>query len=318
LGNKAKLAVGIPVFNGEKFLPELLACLERQSFTDFDVILADNASTDRTADICRDFAQRNPRTTFVRNASNIGATANFNRVFELSNSEHFCWLAYDDAVLPTYFERCVGALDGDPSIALCFAQVEAIDDHGNPLPVSADGGGLVYSNNNFRVFRQKSHLAEGHDPISRYKEVLKADVGGSGNHIYGVMRSDVLRKTRLHQRFPGSELALLLEVALRGRFKTLDERLFLRRYHSGCSSFFRPEDLERYMCAEDVPPTAHRFIRARAYASAILRTETLSLLQRTRGLAVVMAHTVCGLAKLGLRTLQPAFSGSWQKLAPRH
>jgi glycosyltransferase involved in cell wall biosynthesis len=314
MSDKSRLAVGIPVYNGEKFLPELLACLERQTLTDFDVILADNASSDRTGEICMAFAQRNPRTTYVRNPSNIGSAANFNRVFELSSSTYFCWLASDDLILPAFLERCVAVLDADPSVVLAFTARDVIDDEGKLIPAAADGNGFIYAKNNFRVIPQRVHVAEGSDPVERYKEILEP--GYSGNHLYGVMRSSVLGRTVLHDKFPGADLALLMELALRGRFKTVDEPLFRRRYHVECSTFFAPQELERYV-GLDGASSAYRFVRARAYARAILRTEALTLSERTRGLSVLAVNTAYGVAEMGVHKLRSAVIPGRTGLATR-
>ena len=81
-----KLSIGIPVFNGQEFLPELLDSLLRQTFADFEIVICDNASIDRTQDICRECASRDSRVRYTCNERNLGAVPNYNRVFELSTA----------------------------------------------------------------------------------------------------------------------------------------------------------------------------------------------------------------------------------------
>lgn len=90
------VSVGLPVYNGERYLAAAVDTILGQTFEDFELIIADNASTDGTAAIARDFAKRDARVRYVRNATNIGAIANFNLVFKLARGEYFKWNGYDD------------------------------------------------------------------------------------------------------------------------------------------------------------------------------------------------------------------------------
>ena len=72
------LSIGLPVHNGANFLAETLRSIASQTFTDFELIIADNASTDATASICLEFARLDPRVRYVRHPENVGAAANFN------------------------------------------------------------------------------------------------------------------------------------------------------------------------------------------------------------------------------------------------
>jgi glycosyltransferase involved in cell wall biosynthesis len=84
-----RLSIGIPVFNGEEFLPELLDSLLAQTFSDFEIVICDNASSDRTAQICCEYASRDARIRYFRNDTNLGALPNYNRTFELSTAPLF-------------------------------------------------------------------------------------------------------------------------------------------------------------------------------------------------------------------------------------
>jgi glycosyltransferase involved in cell wall biosynthesis len=91
-----KVAVGFFVDNGQRFLPWAIEAILAQTFRDLDLIISDNASTDTTAEICRDAAGRDPRVRYVRQAKNEGAVANCNRLFALARSPYFKWAADDN------------------------------------------------------------------------------------------------------------------------------------------------------------------------------------------------------------------------------
>ena len=104
-----KVSIGLPVYNGERYLREALDSILGQTFRDFELIICDNASTDETAAICADYAARDPRIRYHRQTHNIGATANFNHTFELARGAYFKWAAHDDVLAPTWLEKCVAS-----------------------------------------------------------------------------------------------------------------------------------------------------------------------------------------------------------------
>ena len=89
------VSIGMPVFNGEDYVEAALDSILTQTFTNFELIISDNASTDRTEEICNDFADSDDRIRYYRQEKNLGAAANFNRVFELSSGKYFKWAAHD-------------------------------------------------------------------------------------------------------------------------------------------------------------------------------------------------------------------------------
>ena len=125
-----KVAIGLPVYNGERYLEAALDAIQAQTFTDYEVVICDNASTDRTEAICRAYEARDQRIRYYRNPANIGAAPNFNRTFELADGEYFKWFAADDLITPDYLEQCVAALDRNPDAVLCYTRVLVIDDDG--------------------------------------------------------------------------------------------------------------------------------------------------------------------------------------------
>ena len=84
-----KVSIGIPVFNGEQYIGQALDALLAQSWRDFEIIISDNASTDRTEAICREYVARDARVVYHRPPENLGAINNFNRLVALSRGEYF-------------------------------------------------------------------------------------------------------------------------------------------------------------------------------------------------------------------------------------
>ena len=110
----AKISIGMPVYNGERFVGEALESLIKQTFADFEIIISDNASTDRTAEICRTYAMRDPRIRYVHQPMNVGATRNFQLVLDESVGQYFMWAAADDSWGNSFLEVCLRRLECSP------------------------------------------------------------------------------------------------------------------------------------------------------------------------------------------------------------
>src|SRR5438067_2227569 len=128
LAYPSTVSIGMPIFNGKSYVEDALRSLLDQDYPNFDVIISDNASTDGTEELCRGYAQRDPRVRYFRNIQNIGAAKNFTRVFERSSARYFMWAAHDDLWARTYVSRCVGALEQNPDCALCATGIQFIDE----------------------------------------------------------------------------------------------------------------------------------------------------------------------------------------------
>ena len=123
-----RVCIGLPVYNGERFLAGAIASILAQTYTDFELIICDNASTDRTGEICRGFARKDARVRYHRQPRNLGATANFNHCFELASGAYFKWAADGDVLEPRFLEACVEALDDDPGAVLSQSLVKVVDE----------------------------------------------------------------------------------------------------------------------------------------------------------------------------------------------
>src|SRR5512141_1367454 len=207
-----RLTIGLPVYNAEKYLDQALDAILTQTFTDFELIISDNASTDRTPEICQAYLAKDKRIRYCRNEKNLGASPNFNKLFRLSSSEYFKWHPYDDLIEPDFVSRCVQALDADPTISLCYSRVKIIDLNGA-----------------FEVIHNPGPDTSSQKPHERFRNlVLHPEYA---IQMMGVIRSEVLKKTPLHGSYPSSDEVLLAELTLRGRFHEIPDRLYLYRRH---------------------------------------------------------------------------------------
>jgi glycosyltransferase involved in cell wall biosynthesis len=228
---RPRVSIGLPIYNGEPFLQQALDSLLSQTHTDFELVISDNASTDRTSEICAAYTARDPRIRYHRNAQNIGVDRNFNRTFELSQGEYFRWAAADDLCAPTLLERCVEVLDARQDVVLCYPKSRYIDDQGGFL----------------RDYEDNLHieLPQPHKRFAAY--LLNVEMC---NAVFGLIRSSVLRQTKLYGIYADSDLVYLGELALYGSFLELPEVLFFRRIHPGIAVKKYPSAHERMVMSE--------------------------------------------------------------------
>src|SRR5712672_2734146 len=168
------LSIGLFVYNGERFLEEVLQSILSQTFTDFELIISDNASTDRTGEISQAYAKRDNRIRYYRGEKNMGAGWNVRRVYELATAKYFKWAAADDVLEPEFLRRCVEILEGDHDCVVAYAKTKEVDENG-----------IVIKNYVTPI------KADSNDPVSRFREMILTD--HSCYQIFGVMRMSALR-----------------------------------------------------------------------------------------------------------------------------
>ncbi|MEQ8966557.1 MAG: glycosyltransferase family 2 protein [Azospirillaceae bacterium] len=206
-----RVAIGLPVRNGERYLAAAIDSLLAQRFGDFELLISDNASTDGTWEICRHYAARDARVRVVRQDGDRGAAVNFNHVFERTAAPLFKWAAHDDVVAPDYLSRAVALLDRRPDAAIAHSAAGVIDAEGRPVAPRGATGRL-----------------DGASPAARLKRLLHV---GYFTEIFGLIRREVLQATGLHRVYVSSDRILMAELLLRGDVAYDDEVLFLRRDH---------------------------------------------------------------------------------------
>lgn len=203
----------MPVYNGARFMAATIDSILAQTFTDFELLICDNASSDETERIARRYAAADSRIRYVRNAQNIGAHPNYNRCFELAGGRYFKWTPHDDVLAPDYLAACVQALEENPDAVLCQSQLDFIDGEGNALGVC----------------RADLFAAQSPQVSERFAAaVLRAH---NCYDMQGLFRRDALARTARLGSFHGSDRALVAEMTLLGPFVHVPRPLLKVRDH---------------------------------------------------------------------------------------
>jgi glycosyltransferase involved in cell wall biosynthesis len=215
-----RVSIGLPVYNGERFIRATLDSILAQTFRDFELIICDNASTDATERICREYASRDSRIRCIRHAINLGPAANYNSCFDPVRGEFFRWAAADDVIAPELLELSVAALDNDPTAIGAYPNSREIDAEGNAL---FDHNTPVDLANPSAARRLASYVFVDHRQ-------------GAGAVLWSLIRTPVLRNwSPLKGSFPSADRVFMTNLLLRGRLLLLNPILFFNREHGNRS-----------------------------------------------------------------------------------
>ena len=233
-----RLSVGLPVYNSSAYVAESIEAILGQTFTDFDLIISDNASTDDTGDICRRYLKQDPRIRYFRQPRNIGLSPNHNFCVEQSEAELFKWAAGDDLYARDLLEKCVAALDENPKVVLAHSWTAMID-----------GNGDVFQANSYPLRTSAPRAPE------RFRSLLN-DSGGDDDG--GVIRREVLLKTAMKESYHHADRTFIAELSLYGPFYQEPDWLYFRRDHPDRAERAHPGIRAR--CANMDPKRANRWL----------------------------------------------------------
>jgi len=205
-----KVSIGMPVYNGEEFLKSAIDSILNQTYSDFELIISDNASTDSTADICLAYASRDPRVRFYRNDINIGASDNYNSVYYQARGKYFKWASSNDLCHPELIEKCVKILNLHADVVLCYPEVKL----------------FIESLDDAQEYKDDLHLMQENvcERYIAFYENVKLN-----NVMNGVMRTECLKHTSMIKPFFSSDVALMAELVMRGKFYQVKDTYFYRR-----------------------------------------------------------------------------------------
>jgi len=263
---KVLVTVGVPVYNGERYLPQCLDSLLSQTYRDFVLVISDNASTDRTREICEGYAKADSRVRYHRNAVNIGLYGNFNLLLGLVRTPYVKLASADDFWAPAMLADAMAEMQRDPSLVLCHPRAVLVDEDGREI----------------RRYEKSLQLTED-DPSARFRRVLTEL--GLVNQLMGVIRTGAVRSMLPLMKQPPADSVFVAELSLYGKIKELPQYQYFRRFHEECSSWDRKSE-------------SHQIKRVSGGGTRRVRLATWKY---HWGLARRLLHSPLGLrAKLGL------------------
>lgn len=234
IDKKVKISIGLPVYNGERFIQKKIESILSQTFKDFELIISDNCSTDMTPAICENFAKCDDRIQFYRQKKNIGPTANFNFVLDKAHGKYFMWTAVDDKILPTFIEKNIVVLENNKEIICSTSQVKYYGEKTE-----------YFEDKKMEKFfgKIKKNMIKRFTPLKNFstfgtyerKIRLYLKLRGHQQIFYGIYHTDQIRKIFVFDFIVGFDLATILNALKYGDFFVLDEVLNYR-YDGGVSS----------------------------------------------------------------------------------
>jgi glycosyltransferase involved in cell wall biosynthesis len=205
------VSIGMPVYNGAPFLKQALDSLLSQDYKHFELVISDNASTDATPEICRDYASKDPRTKYHRNSSNQGPAANFLQVLNLACGDYFMWAAHDDLWEATFMSTLLAPFQNYDDVVLTCCEYDTVyhvtgrvETH-SPLEAALSAENSIFENAVWMI-------TYPHSPF-----------------FYGLYAMEPLKQSRFRMRSEPCDFAdlfLLNEMSLAGKVHFIPETLF--------------------------------------------------------------------------------------------
>jgi glycosyltransferase involved in cell wall biosynthesis len=207
--NFPKVSIGMPVYNGEMFIQEAIESLISQSYRNFELIISDNNSNDKTAAICIRYSEKDSRIKYIKQEKNIGPWKNFEYVLLKSNSDFFMWAPADDTWNKNHIEFCVNLLIKENTAVAAITKTNC----GNPGQSCGD-------------FTIKSKYPF----LRRFRYLLNT---GPNARFYSLYRRDVLLKLNISEYdFFAGDWALVFDVLKFGNFLCFEKYIgFNKRKH---------------------------------------------------------------------------------------
>ena len=225
------VSIGLPVRNGETTVATAIRSVLGQDHGRLELVISDNASDDGTEEVCRVFAEADPRVRYYRQPHNIGLINNFVRALDLAQGTYFKWLGDDDWLATNYVSRCLEIIEDDQALILVATQQAYVDSNGAVQTQRYDGDGL------------RSDRA-----LERFVEMLRV-LNESYlllDPLYGLMRRARVAEVPRANMFHEDEL-YATRLAISGAIAYIPEVLSRR----GTKPFSRPSTFARKL---GVPP----------------------------------------------------------------
>lgn len=233
---KPLVSIGMPVYNGERYVRRTLDSLLAQDYGNFELIISDNASTDKTQQICRDYEFKDTRVRVFVNEHNIGMMENFAAVLERAQGPYFMWAAADDHWLPQFVSAMVSELEAHPEAGVAMCAIERVRQDGT-----------LYDTIRFCG-------EDDPDQMSYCQMAAKLLSPKKYNlFLYGLFRTTLLRQAMPLYPFgvPAHDRWFICQIALATHFRYVDRVLHVRSVHEASFLLRYPEEKFSRMRIED-------------------------------------------------------------------
>ena len=229
---RPKVALGMPVYNGEKFLRIRLDSLLTQTFTDFELIISDNASTDSTSLICEEFTKKDRRIRYIRQKKNMGVTWNFNFVLREAKSDYFAWVASDDIISRDFIEKNLQVLESNSDFVASISKITPYD---SPIDDFKSNQIDATFKNFIKKLRCNFKTVDVLQITGTYENRTRTYLKNSTcKVIYSLFRTDKLQQSIVDEPFVGNDWAIFLGSLKHGELHVIDE-ILMHEFESGIS-----------------------------------------------------------------------------------
>ena len=231
-----KVTIGLPVYNGELSLSQSIDSVLKQSFTDFELIISDNASTDSTLKICEKYLNKDSRITLVKQNKNIGPLWNFYFILEKARGNYFVWLADDDYWHPDFLLENVSVLDNHKNVVCSIGKINPFD----KLPkngIKEESVKYPKLAENYVMNRRNQMISVTFPVSGSYSKKIRQFLKNTGatSRFYGLYRKEILQKCFIKSDFVAVVNAIFLNLLKYGDLYEVD-KILLYRFNQGSST----------------------------------------------------------------------------------
>ena len=235
-----KVSIGLPVYNGEKTLSRALNHILNQIFSDYELLISDNASNDKTEEICKKYQQEYSSIKYFRRDHNYGISNNFNFVAMQAKGEYFIWMHDDDYWEPEFLEILVKELDSKPEVGLSMCAIQRINNDGDEFDlIRFNAKDDPYRMTPLKLINQ---IAEGWSNKKRYHLFM-----------FSMFRTQLFHAASKYDdnNVPHPDRIFMCQFALATKFSYIDKVLYFRTVHEQPMNLRHPNDLQNSLINDD-------------------------------------------------------------------
>jgi glycosyltransferase involved in cell wall biosynthesis len=228
------VSIGLPVYNGEKFLKKRIDNILNQTHQNIELIISDNHSNDRTSEICKRYESKDIRIKYYFQEKQIPITKNFGFVLAKSTGKYFAWASIDDILESTFIEKNLRILEKNNKIVCSAGQVESFGEKTNFLKKNKSKSKILGW---WKKIIQKNARIKNISTSGSYEENVRLflKLKGYQQIFYGLFRTNQLKKMMVYNLTYTFDWAILLNGLKFGNYYVIDE-ILMYRYDGGISS----------------------------------------------------------------------------------